>query len=58
MTYKELLKQISQLNPAQLEWEVAIEVIGLEEIFRPLELRVCDSEHDYLEEDHPVIFVP
>ena len=57
MTYRELIKQLGQLTDEQLECTVTVED-GYETECRAAELRISTDNHDSLDEDHPVIFVP
>ena len=57
MTYRELIKELGQLTDEQLECTVTVED-AYENECRAAELRISTDNHDSLDEDHPVIFVP
>jgi len=56
MTYRELRDALQDLTESQLDCDVTVEA-ALSDECAPAEFRVCDSDHDILEEDHPVIYV-
>lgn len=59
MTYAELLEQLKNLSPSQLNCDVTIEVpidFGPNG-FYPAELKICGEDHDVLDENHPVLLV-
>jgi hypothetical protein len=55
MTYKQLIEELQKLTPEQLECDVTVEDSIDNECY-PAELRIVGSEHDSLDEDHPVIY--
>lgn len=56
MTYKELLDQLQQLNPEQLNQDVAVWNDDLDEYYQfGVELVFVDNTQDVLDLDHPVI---
>ncbi len=55
MTYQELLTQLLSFNRERLQQTVTVE---LEDECFPANLRICGSDHDSLDEDHVVIYVP
>lgn len=57
MTYRELRDRLFLLTEDQLDKQILVE-LGPEDEILEAELRVCGENHDLLEEDHPVIFVP
>jgi len=56
MKYHELLLQLQKLSQEQLDNDVTVES-GIDDECYPAELRICDTEHDSLDENHPVIYV-
>ena len=58
MTYAELLMELQNLNAEQLQCSVTVEIIdrAYDECYSAT-FRICDTEHDTLDNDHPVIFV-
>jgi len=56
-TYRELLQSLLALDEKQLSMTVTVEM-GPEDEYYPAELRITDSGHEVLDENHPVIFVP
>ncbi len=57
MTYRELRDGLNELDDDQLYADVTVE-LGPETECYPAELRICDIDHDSLDDGHPVIFVP
>ncbi len=57
MTYRELLNHLMLLNDAQLDSVLLVE-LGPEDEILEGEFRVVGENHDELNENHPVIFVP
>ena len=56
MTYKELLDQLQQLNPEQLNQDVAIWDEDNDEFYQQdVDLLFVDNTQDVLNVDHPVI---
>ena len=56
MTYKELLDQLQQLNPEQLNQDVAIWDEDNDEFYQQdVDLLFVDETADVLDVDHPVI---
>ncbi len=55
MKYLDLLQQLQKLTPEQLQMTVTVED-GIENECYAAELRITDTEHDSLDENHPVIF--
>lgn len=55
MTYKQLIEELQKLSPEQLSCDVTVED-GTENECYPAELRIADTEHDSLDENHPVIY--
>ena len=56
MTYGELAERLIDLTPEQLNTVVTVEVCHESECY-PAELRITDTEHDILDENHPVIYI-
>tara|TARA_Y100001973_G_scaffold95555_1_gene149107 strand:+ start:213 stop:386 length:174 start_codon:yes stop_codon:yes gene_type:complete len=57
MTYRELIEQLENLTKEQLDCIVTVED-AYENECRAAELRICGDNHDSLDDNHPVIFVP
>ena len=57
MTYRDLIKQLEKLTDEQLDCTMTVED-AYETECRAAELRICDDNHDSLDDNHPVIFVP
>ena len=57
MTYRQLIEQLQKLTEEQLDCSVTVED-AYETECRAAELRISTDNHDSLDEDHPVIFVP
>ena len=57
MTYRELLNALHELDDSQLDCTCTVE-FGISDEYFAAELRICDIEHDVLDENHPVIYVP
>jgi hypothetical protein len=55
MTYQELLNQLQQLNPEQLNQDVAIYDTDADEYYQARVELVFTTETDVLDVDHPVI---
>ncbi len=55
ITYRELLKELSELSDQQLACDVTVEY-GVDNECYQAELRICAKTHDSLDEDHPVIY--
>ena len=56
MTYKELLNQLQQLNPEQLNQDVAIWDEDNDEFYQQdVDLLFVDNTQDVLDVDHPII---
>lgn len=55
-TYRDLLDHLKELSPEQLDCDITVELGPEDECF-PATLRICGSDHELLNEDHPVIFV-
>ena len=56
MTYKELLNQLQQLNPEQLNQDVAIwDEVNDEYYQQDVDLLFVDNTQDVLDVDHPII---
>lgn len=56
MTYRDLLKKMGSFTAEQLDCTVTVEISWDNECF-PASLRIADSEHNSLDENHPVIFI-
>lgn len=56
MTYRKLREALNDLTEEQLDCDVTVEA-ALSDECSSAEFRVCDEEHDILDEDHPVIYV-
>lgn len=56
MTYRELFEKLGTLTESQLNCDLTVE-LGPEDECYPAELRIAGSEHDSLDENHPIIFV-
>lgn len=57
LTYRQLAAIINeQFNDDQKDMDVTIELGTMQEAFAA-ELRVCDKNHEVLDENHPVLFV-
>jgi len=58
ITYRTLGKLIEYMNDDQLDSDVTVELIEVENRkCYPAELRICNYEHDSLDDGDPVIFV-
>ena len=56
MTYQELLNQLQQLNPEQLNQDVAIWDEDNDEFYQQdVDLLFVDNTQDVLDVDHPII---
>ena len=56
MTYQELLNQLQQLNPEQLNQDVAIwDEVNDEFYQQDVDLLFVDNTQDVLDVDHPII---
>lgn len=57
MTYRELLIALAHLSDHQLGCDVTIELrLALTDECYPAALEICDTDHDILDENHPVIY--
>lgn len=56
ITYRQLRTMLNALTEEQLDCDVTVEDEYEEECYAA-EFKICGSEHDSLEENHPVIFV-
>jgi hypothetical protein len=56
MTYNDLLIELQGLSNEQLYSQLTVELDWVDEYY-PASLRICDKEHDVLDENHPVIYV-
>jgi hypothetical protein len=56
LTYRQLIVELSKLNEYQLDCDVTVEMDLADECY-PAELMICSTDHDSLDEDHPVLFV-
>jgi predicted HAD superfamily phosphohydrolase YqeG len=52
MTYRELLEELKQLTPTQLEQDVTVYLSDLDEYIAAWEVGVADEEQSVLDEDH------
>jgi hypothetical protein len=57
ITYRTLAKLIDKMSDEQKDSDVTVEIQMDDECYAA-ELRICDDNHDSLDEDHPVLFVP
>ena len=58
MTYRQMVQIMNEVfTEDQWESDVTVED-GIEEECYAAELRICGDNHDSLDEDHPVIFIP
>jgi len=57
MTYRELLNELLELNPEQLDSTLTVEDTHDEECYGA-EFYICDKKHDSLDKNHPVIVIP
>jgi len=57
ITYRTLAALINKMSEIQKDTDVTVEIETENECYAA-ELRICDDEHDSLDENHPVIFVP
>jgi len=57
MTYRQLIDQLEKLAEEQLDCVVTVEDPHEDEC-RAAELRICGDNHDSLDDNYPVIFVP
>jgi hypothetical protein len=57
ITYRTLAALIEMMSEDQIDSDVTVE-IGVEGECYAAELRICDGEHDSLDDDHPVIYIP
>jgi hypothetical protein len=55
-TYRGLLACLEQMNDEQLDSTITVEDGTISECFAA-ELRIVDSEHDSLDENHPVLYL-
>lgn len=55
MTYRQLLSKMLTFTKEQLDSDVTIEMGIFNECFAA-NLRICGSEHESLDENHPVIY--
>jgi len=55
MTYLDLLQALNNLTDEQLNCMVTVE-LGITDECYGADLRICDSEHGVLDENHPVIY--
>ena len=55
-TYGELYELLGSFTPEQLDANITTEISWDNECF-PCELRIAGSEHDSLDEGHPVLYV-
>ena len=55
-TWEDMAKAIAEMSPEQRATNITVELKYADE-FYPAELRICGSEHDVLDDGHPVIFV-
>jgi len=56
-TYRKLLWALQQMNEDQLDATITVEDPCQDECF-PAELRIAGTEHDSLDENHPIIYIP
>ena len=57
MTYRQLIEQLQKLTEEQLDCTITVED-AYEDECRVAEVRICGDNHDSLDDNHPVIFVP
>lgn len=57
ITYRQLQKMLNALTDEQLNMDVTVEC-SIENECHAADLRICGKEHDSLEENHPVIYIP
>lgn len=55
MTYRDLLIKLQEMTNEQLDSTLTVEDGSANECYRG-ELRICGTEHDSLDENHPVIY--
>jgi hypothetical protein len=57
MTYRELLEAMIHWSDDQLDSTITVEVAFEDECY-PAELRIAGVDHDSLDENHPIIYIP
>jgi len=55
MTYRELLEKLTNMTDFQLDCDITVEDSCESECFAAT-LRIADTEHDSLDNNHPIIF--
>ena len=60
MKYRDLLEELKELTPEQLDSDVTIELVESEEVFSStngdVDFKIA-TETDIIDEDHPIILV-
>jgi len=56
VTWEELANAILKLSSEQRNSTVTVE-LGVSDECYPADLRICDIEHESLDENHPVVYV-
>ena len=57
MTFRELAASIATMSEEQKDCDLTVE-LGITDECIPAELRICGSNHDSLDVNHPFIYVP